>query len=99
MSGPNLAARERFVEGQAGHTDKDVDAVVAKAAATAAEERDASVIVVLTSEGILVSKSSEQQRLIVHCIHFYMCWKPRMILALWPTILILAFCPNVKVAR
>jgi len=53
MPGPNLAARERFVQGQADRADKGVDAAVAKAAVTAAEERDASLIVVLTSQGSL----------------------------------------------
>lgn len=53
MPGPNLAARERFVKGQADRSANDVDAAVAKAAVTAAEERDAAVIVVLTSNGSL----------------------------------------------
>ena len=53
MPGPNLAARERFVYGQEYRDDTSVDAAVAKAAVTAAEERDASAIVVLTSEGSL----------------------------------------------
>eukprot|EP00571_Detonula_confervacea_P015662 CAMPEP_0172310144 /NCGR_PEP_ID=MMETSP1058-20130122/11316_1 /TAXON_ID=83371 /ORGANISM="Detonula confervacea, Strain CCMP 353" /LENGTH=602 /DNA_ID=CAMNT_0013022911 /DNA_START=41 /DNA_END=1845 /DNA_ORIENTATION=- len=53
MPGLNLAARERFVKGQADRADKGVDAAVAKAAVTAAEERDAAVIIVLTSQGIL----------------------------------------------
>ena len=55
MPGLNLAARERFVQGQLDRSDKGVDAAVAKAAVTAAEERDAAAIIVLTSQGILVS--------------------------------------------
>ena len=55
MPGPNLAARERFVRGQAERGDKGVDAAVARAAVTAAEEQDAAAIMVLTSDGILVS--------------------------------------------
>jgi pyruvate kinase len=54
MPGTNLAARDRFVQGQAARKDNSVDAAVAKAAVTAAEERDAAVIVVLTSHGDLV---------------------------------------------
>ena len=54
MPETNLAARERFVRGQAERKDNSVDAAVAKAAVTAAEERDAAVIVVLTSHGDLV---------------------------------------------
>lgn len=77
MPGPNLEARERFIDGQESRADKGVDAAVAKGAVTAAEERDASAIIVLTSEGIL----------------------PRMISAFRPNVPILAFCPNVKVAR
>ena len=42
MPGPNLAARDRFVQGQADREDRGVDAAVAKAAVTAAEERDAA---------------------------------------------------------
>jgi len=53
MPGPNLASRDRFVQGQADRADKGVDAAVAKAAVIAAEERDAAVIVVLTSQGSL----------------------------------------------
>lgn len=53
MPGPNLAARERFVQGQLDRGDRSVDAAIARAAVTAAEEREASAIVVLTSEGIL----------------------------------------------
>lgn len=53
MPGTNLAARDRFVDGQLDRRDKSVDAAVAKAAVTAAEERDASVIIVLTSQGVL----------------------------------------------
>jgi len=53
MPGPNLAARQRFVDGQAEREDAGVDSAVAKAAVTAAEERDAAVIVVLTSQGNL----------------------------------------------
>ncbi len=53
MPGPNLAARERFVSGQAEREDKSVNAAVAKAAVTAAEERDATAIVCLTSTGNL----------------------------------------------
>jgi len=53
MPGLNLAARERFVQGQLDRSDKGVDAAVAKAAVTAAEERDAAAIIVLTSQGIL----------------------------------------------
>jgi len=55
----NLKARERFIRGQAdrasnGDPDsKCVDSALAKAAVIAAEERDASVIVVLTSQGNL----------------------------------------------
>ena len=61
MPGPNIEARERFVRGQAergksGDPDsRSVDAALAKAAVTAAEERDATVIIVLTSYGHLVS--------------------------------------------
>ena len=55
MPGPNLAARERFLGGQASRGDKGVDSAVARAAVTAAEERDAAAIIVLTSQGILVS--------------------------------------------
>ena len=51
----NLAARDRFVRGQAERKDRGVDGAIAKAAVTAAEERDAAVIVVLTSQGVLVS--------------------------------------------
>ena len=51
----NLAARDRFVRGQAERKDRGVDGAIAKAAVTAAEERDAAVIVVLTSGGVLVS--------------------------------------------
>merc|ERR1712086_593574 len=40
-------------EGQADREDNSVDAAVAKAAVTAAEERDAAVIIVLTSQGAL----------------------------------------------
>ena len=54
MPGTNLAARQRFVQGQAARKDNSVDAALAKAAVTAAEERDAAVIVVLTSHGDLV---------------------------------------------
>ncbi len=57
MPGTNLAARDRFVQGQADRKDNSVDAAVAKAAVTAAEERDAAVIVVLTSHGDLVCVS------------------------------------------
>ena len=53
MPGTNLAARDRFVHGQLDRRDRSVDAAVAKAAVTAAEERDASVIIVLTSQGVL----------------------------------------------
>jgi len=53
MPGPNLDARDRFMEGQADREDNSVDAAVAKAAVTAAEERDAAVIIVLTSQGAL----------------------------------------------
>ncbi|KAL7533989.1 hypothetical protein ACHAXR_005572 [Thalassiosira sp. AJA248-18] len=53
MPGPNLSARERFVDGQEDRGDNSVDAAVAKAAVIAAEERDAAAIVVLTSEGSL----------------------------------------------
>jgi len=53
MPGPNLASRDRFVQGQTDRADKGVDAAVAKAAVIAAEERDAAVIVVLTSQGSL----------------------------------------------
>ena len=55
MPGPNLAARDRFVGGQAERAERGVDAAVARAAVTAAEERDAAAIVVLTLQGILVS--------------------------------------------
>ena len=55
MPGPNLDARDRFVQGQAEREDNSVDAAVAKAAMTAAEERNAAAIIVLTSQGILVS--------------------------------------------
>ena len=55
MPETNLVARERFVLGQEERNDRRVDAAIAKAAVTAAEERDAAAIVVLTSEGILVS--------------------------------------------
>lgn len=55
MPMPNLMARERFVQGQADRGDKSVDAAVAKAAMTAAEERNAAAIIVLTSHGVLVS--------------------------------------------
>ena len=79
MPGPNLAARERFVQGQADRADKGVDAAVAKAAVTAAEERDASLIVVLTSQGSLVSSTSVSRvtciRLSIYIffIHLYLC--------------------------
>ena len=53
MPGPNLAARERFDEGQYDRNDKSVDAALSKAAVTAAEERDAAAIIVLTSQGVL----------------------------------------------
>jgi pyruvate kinase len=52
MPGPNLMARERFVQGQKG--SNSVDGALAKSAVTAAEERDAAAIVVLTSHGVLV---------------------------------------------
>lgn len=55
MPMPNLMARERFVQGQSERGDKSVDAAVAKAAMTAAEERNAAAIIVLTSHGVLVS--------------------------------------------
>lgn len=55
MPGPNLEARERFVRGQTERRDRSVDAAVAKAAMTAAEERNAAAIIVLTSQGTLVS--------------------------------------------
>lgn len=55
MPGPNLDARDRFVKGQAERQDRSVDAAVAKAAMTAAEERNAAAIIVLTSHGVLVS--------------------------------------------
>ncbi|EED94965.1 predicted protein, partial [Thalassiosira pseudonana CCMP1335] len=51
MPGPNLMARERFVQGQKG--SNSVDGALAKSAVTAAEERDAAAIVVLTSHGVL----------------------------------------------
>jgi len=57
MPGPNLDARDRFVKGQAERQDRSVDAAVAKAAMTAAEERNAAAIIVLTSHGVLVSLS------------------------------------------
>lgn len=53
MPGPNLDARDRFVKGQAERQDRSVDAAVAKAAMTAAEERNAAAIIVLTSHGVL----------------------------------------------
>ncbi|KAL7500273.1 hypothetical protein ACHAWT_010992 [Skeletonema menzelii] len=53
MPMPNLMARERFVQGQADRGDNSVDAAVAKAAMTAAEERNAAAIIVLTSHGVL----------------------------------------------
>lgn len=49
----NLAARERFVHGQRDREDRSVEASIAKAAVTAAEERDATAILVLSCEGIL----------------------------------------------
>ena len=55
MPALNLAARERFVQGQLERGDNSVDAAVAKAAVIAAEERDATVIIVFTQEGKLVS--------------------------------------------
>jgi pyruvate kinase len=55
MPGPNLMARERFMQGQVERGDNSVDAAVAKAAMTAAEERNAAAIIVLTSHGVLVS--------------------------------------------
>ena len=58
MPMPNLMARERFVQGQAERGDNSVDAAVAKAAMTAAEERNAAAIIVLTSHGVLVSTYS-----------------------------------------
>jgi pyruvate kinase len=51
----NLKARDRFIQGQNDRNDRGVDGAVAKAAVTAAEERDAAVIVCLTSGGVLVS--------------------------------------------
>jgi pyruvate kinase len=51
MPGPNLASRERFIDGQYSRGDTSVNAAVAKASVTAAEERDASAIIVLTSGG------------------------------------------------
>jgi len=53
MPGPNLMARERFMQGQVERGDNSVDAAVAKAAMTAAEERNAAAIIVLTSHGVL----------------------------------------------
>merc|ERR1711966_327747 len=53
MPALNLAARERFVQGQLERGDNSVDAAVAKAAVIAAEERDATVIIVFTQEGEL----------------------------------------------
>jgi pyruvate kinase len=65
MPGPNLQARERFVRGQKereirgliGQCDvtKTVDSALASATVAAAEERDAAAIMVLTSQGVLVS--------------------------------------------
>merc|ERR1719253_8593 len=53
MPALNLAARERFVQGQLERGDNSVDAAVAKAAVIAAEERDATGIIVFTQEGKL----------------------------------------------
>jgi len=53
MPGPNLAARERFAQGQAERGDNSVDVSIARAAVTAAEERNASAIIVLACEGSL----------------------------------------------
>lgn len=53
MPGFNLAARDRFIQGQNDRKDNGVDGAIAKAAVTAAEERDAAVIVCLTSGGVL----------------------------------------------
>ena len=69
MPGPNLNARERFVQGQAERGDNSVDAAVAKAAMTAAEERNAAAIIVLTSQGILVS---------IHSSHLINCHRKRI---------------------
>lgn len=66
MPGPNLQARERFVRGQkekairgligrGDYDSKSVDSALASASVAAAEERDATVIIVLTSQGVLVS--------------------------------------------
>jgi len=49
----NLAARERFIQGQLNREDRSVEASIAKAAVTAAEERDATAILVLSCEGNL----------------------------------------------
>jgi pyruvate kinase len=68
MPGPNLQARERFVRGQkereirgligqGNPVTKTVDSALASSAVAAAEERDAAVIIVFTSQGVLVSVS------------------------------------------
>jgi pyruvate kinase len=63
----NLAARDRFVRGQSERKDRGVDGAIAKAAVTAAEERDAAVIVVLTSGGVLVSSLWTIVELFCYC--------------------------------